>query len=348
MLSQDLFLETILIMLDNKVLIIAEAGVNHNGDINLAKQMIESAKEFGADIVKFQCYITENLVTQKTPTAYYQKKNVSINSQYEMLKKYELSEIDHYELKSFCEKLKIEYLSSPFDLDSLFLLKKLKTKKIKIPSGEITNIPLLREIGKLNKTTFLSTGMSTLAEINMALENLTSSGLKRDKIILLHCNTEYPTPFEDVNLRVINELSKIFNLQVGYSDHTIGIEVPISAVALGAKVIEKHFTLNREFIGPDHKASIEPKDFKNLINKIRNVEKSLGDKQKKPTNSEIKNLSIVRKSIVASKIIKKGEFLTKKNLTVKRVGNGLCSSLWDKVIGKKAKKNYFKDDLIKL
>jgi N,N'-diacetyllegionaminate synthase len=265
-----------------------------------------------------------------------------------MIKKLELSEQDHRDLIVFCKEQKIVFLSSPFDLDSLKLLIELGLEVIKIPSGEITNLPLLREIGKSGKKVILSTGMATIEEVKEALEILVNSGTKKKEITVLHCNTEYPTPFTDVNLNAMITLKEELDIQVGYSDHTTGIEVPIAAVALGASVIEKHFTLGRDMEGPDHKASLEPAELKQMVQSIRNIEESLGSGKKEPSKSELKNRSVVRKSIVAAKPINKGEIFTVENLTTKRPGTGISPMLWDDIIGKRASTDYAKDDLIEL
>ena len=333
--------------MNKKVYIIAEAGVNHNGDIELAKKMIEIAANSGVDSIKFQSFKTENLVTSNALKADYQKANTNVaESQFEMLRKLELSFDDHIILIEHCKKHNIEFLSSPFDLDSIDLLVSLGLKLFKVPSGEITNIPFLRKIAKLNLNIILSTGMSNLAEIENALNLLVLNGTKKENIIVLHCNTEYPTPFEDVNLNAMLTLQNAFKVEIGYSDHTRGIEIPIAAVALGAKVIEKHFTLDKQMEGPDHKASLDPFELKALVMSIRNVEQAMGSGIKEPSKSELKNKNIARKSIVAACTIKKGEILTTDNLAVKRPGSGLSPLLWDEVIGKVANSDYTKDSLI--
>ena len=333
----------------NKVFIIAEAGVNHNGSIKLAKKLIDVACECGADAVKFQTFKAENLATKYAPKANYQKYTTSkIDSQYEMLKKLELNESMHLELIKYCKKKNILFLSSPFDNQSIDLLEKLGLEILKIPSGELTNHFYLKHIGKLNKKIILSTGMANTYEISKALKILISYGTKKKNITILHANTEYPTPMTDVNLKAMVSIGKKFKINYGYSDHTIGTEVSIAAVALGAKCIEKHFTLNSNMKGPDHKASIEPKELKYMIKAIRNIEASLGDALKKPSKSEIRNMSVVRKSIVASKNIKKGEIFSELNLTAKRPGNGLSPFSLNKVLGKKSKRNFKKDQQIKL
>lgn len=330
-----------------RTLIIAEAGVNHNGSIELAYQLIDAAKNAGADAVKFQSFKADTLVSKKAEKAEYQKQTTSSSeSQYNMIKQLELSVNDHKKLIDYCNKINIQFLSSPFDLESINLLNELGLEIFKIPSGEITNLPYLRKIGKLNKTVILSTGMSDLGEIEDALDVLAENGTDKNKITVLHCNTEYPTPFEDVNLNAMITIKNAFNVKVGYSDHTKGIEVPIAAVALGAEVIEKHFTLDRNLEGPDHKASLEPNELKMMIDAIRNIEKALGSGIKKPSPSESKNKVIVRKSIVAKTVIKKGDIFTEKNIGIKRPGNGISPMRWDEVKGTFASKDYKEDEVI--
>lgn len=332
-----------------KTFIIAEAGVNHNGSIELAKKLVDVAVEAGADAVKFQTFKTENVVSKFAPKAEYQQKTTSKDeTQFEMIKKLELSFSDFEELKTYCDKKGIVFLSTPFDIESARFLKELGLEIFKIPSGEITNYPLLREIGSYGKKVILSTGMADLGEIEDALDVLIESGTKRENITVLHCNTEYPTPFEDANLKAMITIKEAFKVEVGYSDHTQGIELPIAAVALGAKVIEKHFTLDKNLPGPDHKASLEPHELKQMVQAIRNIEKALGDGIKKPSKSEIKNLPIARKSIVAKRSIKKGEIFTEENLTVKRPGNGISPMRWNEIIGKEAKKDFLEDDIIEI
>ncbi len=331
----------------NKVFIIAEAGVNHNGDINLAKKLIDEAVKAGADAVKFQTFKAENLVSKSAKKADYQVENTGNNeSQYEMIKKLELSFDDFIGLKKYCDKKGIMFLSTPFDDESIEFLNNLGLEIFKIPSGEITNLPYLRKIGSLRKKVILSTGMADLGEIEDALDVLINSGTKKENITVLHANTEYPTPFEDVNLKAMQTIACAFDVDVGYSDHTMGIEVPISAVAMGAKVIEKHFTIDRNLEGPDHRASLEPDELKAMVSAIRNIEKALGNGLKKPSKSEKKNIEVARKSIVAKRDIKKGEKFSEENLTVKRPGNGISPMRWDEVVGLIATKNYKKDDLI--
>ena len=330
------------------VFIIAEAGINHNGSISIAKKLIEVASRSGADAIKFQTYKTENLVTNYAKKANYQKKkNRKTESQFEMLKKYELSPKMHKSLITFCKKKKIIFLSSPFDIQSINFLNYLGIKTFKIPSGEITNLPYLKHIGKLKKKVILSTGMANMLEIKNAIDVLIKSGTAKKKITVMHANTEYPTPINDVNLRSMITIGKTFNISFGYSDHTLGIEVSVAAVALGAKCIEKHFTLNTSMDGPDHKASLEPNELKAMIKAIRNIESALGSTIKKPSKSETPNIKIVRKSLVASRDIKKGEIFTEQNLTAKRPGDGLSPFKIKKFLGKKSQKNYKKDQQIK-
>ncbi|EMO27137.1 N-acetylneuraminate synthase [Leptospira interrogans serovar Bataviae str. HAI135] len=333
-----------------KTLIIAEAGVNHNGDLELARKLIDVAANAGADIVKFQTFKSERLVTKSAKKADYQNTTTdnAAESQYEMLKKLELSKENHEKLIQHCKQTGIEFLSTAFDLQSLAFLEQLNLSRYKIPSGEITNLPYLQKIGSSGKPIILSTGMSTLSEIESALLVLETTGAKRDEITVLHCNTEYPTPYSDVNLSAMKSIADAFKIKVGYSDHTSGIEVSVAAVALGASVIEKHFTLDRSLPGPDHKASLEPNELKGMVRSIRNVELSLGDGIKKPSSSEFKNISIARKSIVAASSIKAGEIFTRENLTTKRPGDGISPMRLNEVIGLKAKRDFFEDELIDL
>lgn len=327
-------------------IVIAEAGVNHNGNLELAKKMIEKAKEAGADYIKFQTFSAEQLVVRETEKSSYQKiGEKKEETQFEMLKKLELPFKGFYELKNFCCEKNIGFLSTPFDLNSITFLDSLSMDYWKIPSGEITNYPYLIKIAKTNKPIILSTGMSTVEEIQQAISVLNKN--KCGKIIILHCNTEYPTPYEDVNMRAMLSLKKIFKVPIGYSDHTNGIEVAIAAVAMGATIIEKHFTLDKSMEGPDHKASLNPKELKNMIIAIRNIEKALGSPQKRVTETEKKNLYTVRKSIVAKQKILKGETYTEDNLTVKRPGNGISPMEWETIIGTIANKNYEVDEQIK-
>jgi len=333
-----------------KVIIIGEIGVNHNGNINTAKKLIIVAKKDGCDFVKFQSFKAINLVKQETGIAGYQKNNLKKKNikQIDMLKQYELSVKDHVKLINFCKRKKIKFLSSPFDTDSLKLLFKLGVKNIKIASGEITHYPLLRDIGKGAKKVFLSTGMANLAETKSALKILTKNGLKKKNIIILHCHSDYPTKLKDVNLNALKSIKKDLKVEVGYSDHTLGFETAVSAVAMGAQVIEKHITLNKNMIGPDHQASMEPKKFFQFTNSIRNTEKLLGSNNKIPTKTELKTRTIVRKSIVAKFEIKKGELFCEKNIISKRPEGGISPLKWKKVVGKRSKYNFKKDDFIKL
>ena len=329
----------------SKVFIIAEAGVNHNGNINIAKKLIDAASEAGVDAVKFQSFITEKIVSKYTEKAGYQKKTTDKNeSQYGMIKKLELDKERHMELLDYCHYKNMMFLSSPFDLESIRLLNELGLEIFKIPSGEITNLPYLREIGKLKKKVILSSGMSTLGEIEAALHLLRQNGTK--EITVLQCNSEYPTPMEDVNLNVMLTIKDAFKVDVGYSDHTLGIEVPIAAAAMGAKIIEKHFTIDRNMDGPDHQASLEPHELKAMVTAIRNIEIALGNGIKEPSKSELINMKFVRKSIVAKCTIEKGEVFSEDNLTVKRPGNGISPMSWDEIIGKIAKRDYEEDELI--
>ena len=330
-----------------KVFIIAEAGVNHNGSIDLAKKLIDVASNAGADAVKFQTFKAKNLVTKNAKKAIYQKDTTNIKeSQFNMLKKLELNIEAHKELILYCNSKKIIFLSSPFDHESIELLKDLDLEILKIPSGEITNLPYLRHIGKLDKKIILSTGMSTIDEVKNALSILINSGTKKNKITVLHANTEYPTPMEDVNLRAMVTIGKELDVNFGYSDHTLGIEADIAAVAMGASCIEKHFTLDCNMEGPDHKASLEPSQLKAMVKAIRNIEKALGSSIKKASKSELLNIKIVRKSIVAKTKIKKGEILTQQNLSVKRPGRGMSPMKWDDVVGTKSTKDYNEDEPI--
>lgn len=329
----------------NKTIIIAEAGVNHNGSLKLAKKMIKDASKAGADFVKFQIFFPESLSTAYAKKPDYVK-NIKDKSQLEMLKKLKLSEQNLISLKKYSKKHNIKFLASVFDEKSLSIFKKLKLNLLKIPSGEINNIPLLQSIGKLKKKIILSTGMSNLKEVKDAIKVLVSHGLKKKQISILQCTTEYPAPFEDLNLKVINLFKKKFKLKVGFSDHSPGTEASIAAVSMGAEIIEKHFTLSKSFKGPDHKASISVKELAQLVKSIRNIEKALGVEKKCLSFSEKKNIKIVRKSIVAKKNILRGEYFTINNITTKRPAVGKLPTHWDKVLGKKAKKNYFKDQLI--
>lgn len=332
-------------------LIIAEAGVNHNGSIDIAKQLVDKAADAGADIIKFQTFKSEKLVSKSAHQADYQKKNIgklSDDSQLNMLKKLELSEQDHIELMHYCQKKGIKFFSTAFDMDSIDFLHSLNLGLWKIPSGEITNYPYLKKIAQYHEPVILSTGMCEIEDISAAMDVLLKYGVKREQITILHCNTEYPTPFEDVNIRAMQEMRDKFHVSIGYSDHTKGIEVPIAAVALGASVIEKHFTINRNMEGPDHKASLEPDELKAMVSAIRHIELAMGNGHKKVSESERKNISIARKSIVAACCIKKGEILTEDNLTVKRPGSGISPMRWEEVIGTKAVKDYKEEEQILL
>ena len=332
----------------NKVFIIAEAGVNHNGSIKRAMEMICVAKDAGADVVKFQTAVPELVMTRYATKAEYQTEATDANeTQLEMTKKIHLPLNAFGKLKAECERLKIEFMSTAFDEVSIQTLEKLELKRLKIPSGEITNLPYLRQVSRMGKPIIMSTGMATLEEIRVAMMVLLEAGVKKDELTILHCNTEYPTPMLDVNLRAMLTIQAELGVQVGYSDHTLGIEVPIAAVAMGATVIEKHFTLDRSLLGPDHAASLDPEELKAMVTAIRNIEKAMGDGNKKPSPSEMKNISVVRKSIVAKKIIKKGELFSEENLTIKRPGTGLSPMGWDTVIGEAASSDYEMDDLIR-
>ena len=329
------------------VFIIAEAGVNHNGSVDLAKCLIDVAVDSGVDAVKFQTFKAENLVAKNTQKAEYQKRTTDASeSQFDMIKKLELDVDTHKELIAHCQEKDIMFLSTPFDHESIDLLSDLGLEIFKIASGEITNLPYLRHIGSLGKRVILSTGMSNLGEVNDALNVLINAGTSKDHITVLHANTMYPTPMEDVNLNAMLTIQKEFDVAVGYSDHTLGIEVDIAAVAMGASCIEKHFTLDKTMEGPDHKASLEPKELKELVSSIRNIEKAFGSSEKKPSPSESVNIDISRKSIVAKIDIKKDEKFTDKNITTKRPGNGISPMKWDEIVGSIAQKDYKDDELI--
>ncbi len=333
----------------NKTFIIAEAGVNHNGSLELAKKLVDVAADAGADAVKFQTFKADKLVSKSAQKAEYQKQTTSKDeSQYDMIKKLELDEHAHRELIRCCDEKKIMFLSTPFDHDSIELLNGLGMQIFKIPSGEITNLPYLRHVGRLGKEVILSTGMSDLREVEDALKVLVQAGTDKEKITVLHATTEYPCPIDEVNLRAMQTIQNAFNVKVGYSDHTQGIEVPIAAVAMGACVIEKHFTLDRTMDGPDHKASLEPAELKAMVLAIRHIEQALGDGNKKATTSELRNIMVARKSIVAACAIRKGELLTVKNLATKRPGTGLNPMRWDEVIGTHAVHDYQPDETINL
>lgn len=331
----------------DSVLIIAEAGVNHNGDIALAKRLIDIAVECGVDIIKFQTFKSENLVTKSAVMADYQVENTQrVDSQLAMLKKLELAENDFVELQEYCQQRNIRFFSTGFDLESLTFLKTLKMGLWKIPSGEITNLPYLEFIGKCNEPVILSTGMCTLEEVEAAIKVLVQAGTEKSKINVLHCNTDYPTRYEDVHLNAMSTMRTRLGTNVGYSDHTAGVEVSVAAVALGANIIEKHFTLDKDLSGPDHKASLNPKELKLLVEQIRHIEKALGRTEKIPSERETKNIPVARKSIVAKKIIKAGEKFSLENLTTKRPGIGISPMRWYEVLGTVATKDYNEDDLI--
>jgi len=333
----------------SRTLIIAEAGVNHNGDLRLAKKLIDAAAEAGADLVKFQTFYADRLATSTARKAAYQIQTTDGGeSQHEMLRRLELTPEMHKELIECCEKRKIGFFSTAFDSKGVDLLLSLGQDLFKIPSGEITNLPYLRHIGQLGRPVILSTGMATMDEIGSAIQILEKSGAPKTTITVLHCTTEYPTPMPEVNLRAMLAIRDKFEVRVGHSDHTLGIEVAIAAVALGATVIEKHFTLDRNLPGPDHKASLEPSELKSMVGAIRNIEVALGDGIKRPTQSESKNIPVVRKSIIASKSIQLGEVFTAKNLTTKRPGTGISPMRFDEVLGKKAMRDFAEDDLIEL
>lgn len=333
----------------NRTLIIAEAGVNHNGDLDLAKRLIDAAAEAGADLVKFQTFSANRQVTKVAAKADYQLQATgNTESQQEMLRRLELSEAMHRELIEHCAIRKIGFFSTGFDIESVDLLVKLGQDHFKIPSGEITNLPYLRHIGQLGKTVILSTGMASLGEIEAAIEVLEQAGTPRPAITVLHCTTEYPTPMSEVNLRAMQSIRNAFKVAVGYSDHTQGIEVAIAAVAMGAAVIEKHFTLDRNLPGPDHQASLEPAELAAMVAAIRNIEIALGDGVKRLTPSEAKNKPVARKSLVASRAIKAGEVFSADNLTAKRPGTGLSPMYWDTILGKQARRDFAEDELIEL
>lgn len=328
------------------VFIIAEAGVNHNGDFDIAKKLVDVAKDAGADCVKFQTFVSENIVSKKANKAEYQKEHTNKNeTQYEMLKKLELTFSDFLSLKEYCDEKNIEFLSTAFDDDSIDFLASINMKHWKIPSGEITNLPYLIKIAKLGKPTIVSTGMSTMEDIRNALIVLKQNGV--GDITVLHCTTEYPAPYEDVNLYAMQTIAKEFNVKIGYSDHTKGIEIPIAATALGATIVEKHFTLNCDMDGPDHQASIEPKALKEMVTAIRHTSIALGNGIKNIAKSEEKNIQIVRKSIIAKCKIEKGDVFSEENLTTKRPGNGISPMKWFEIIGTVSKQDYDEDELIK-
>lgn len=332
---------------NHHTLIIAEAGVNHNGDIELAKRLIDVASDVGADLVKFQTFSAERLATQSAPKADYQNQTTDqVESQFAMLKQLELSMQMHEVLIAHCQQRNIGFFSTGFDIQSLDYLASLGAERFKIPSGEITNLPYLRHVGGFGKPVILSTGMATLGEIEAALEALETAGTPRTHITALHCNTEYPTPMQDVNLRAMCSIRDALGVAIGYSDHTSGIEVPIAAVALGATVIEKHLTLDRNLPGPDHKASLNPDEFAAMVSAIRNIEQAMGDGIKRPSPSEAKNKPIARKSLVAAKQIRAGEQFTAENVTAKRPGSGISPMRWDEVVGRVAARDFAADELI--
>lgn len=333
--------------MNNSTLIIAEAGVNHNGDIKVAKKLAWAAKEAGADIVKFQTFNPDAITSKYAEMAQYQKNNIGhIKSQKEMLSELTLTYEEFRELAAFCENIGIKFLSTPFDIPSIDFLNELGCEIWKIPSGEITNYPYLVHIAKTKKRIIMSTGMSTINEVVEAVDLLKSQGVKN--ISLLHCTTQYPTPYAEVNLKAMHTIKNVTGCEVGYSDHTNGIEIPIAAVAMGATIIEKHFTLNRNMEGPDHKASLEPEELKKMVDSIRNIEMALGNGEKIPSKSEIANISVARKSIIAKRAIREGELLTEDNLTTKRPGNGISPMRWYDVIGTRAIRNFAEDELIEV
>lgn len=333
----------------NHTIIIAEAGVNHNGSIEMARKMVEAARECGVDYIKFQTFKAEKIANKFALQADYQKRNLhEDSSQVEMLRKLELADKDFVLLKTYCDSRDVRFMSTPFDLESIDFLAGLGMDYMKVPSGEITNLPYLRKIASKGIPVIMSTGMCGLGEIEDALDILYKGGISTDDITLLHCNTEYPTPMADVNLRAMETLRSAFGTKVGYSDHTRGIEVPVAAVAMGASVIEKHFTLDKSLPGPDHVASLEPSELRAMVDAIRNIELAVGTSVKRVSSSERKNKAVARKSIVAAKDIKAGECLTEDNLTVKRPGSGISPMLWDSVMGKKAIRDFAADELIEL
>jgi len=335
--------------LKTATLIIAEAGVNHNGDLKLGKRLIDAAAQAGADLVKFQTFNAQRLATLYAPKAQYQTETTERSqSQLDMLSKLELTPQLHKALLAHCQKKAIGFFSTGFDIESVEYLAGLGLNRLKIPSGEITNLPYLRRVGSLGRPVILSTGMATLGEIESAIEILEKAGIKRSQITVLHCNTEYPTPMSDVNLKAMCTIREAFEVAVGYSDHTSGIEVPIAAVALGATVIEKHLTLDRNLLGPDHKASLEPDEFAAMVRAIRNIEAAMGDGIKRPSPSEEKNRLVVRKSLVAARPIRAGETFTEENVTVKRPGTGISPIRWDELIGRSAPRAFAADELIEI
>lgn len=331
----------------NGTLIIAEAGVNHNGDMNMALRLIDAAADAGADLVKFQTFSADRLVVKDAKKADYQAAQTDASeTQYEMLKRLELSSADHEVLIRYCERRGIGFFSTGFDIESLDLLSRLGQTFFKIPSGEITNLPYLRHVAGFKQEVILSTGMASLGDIESALVALELAGCSREKVTVLHCTSEYPAPFSDVNLRAMSSIGRAFGVRVGYSDHTVGIEVAIAAVALGAKIVEKHFTLDRTLDGPDHAASLEPGELKAMVSAIRNIESAMGSCVKRRTISEVRNVQVVRKSIVAACDIAIGEMFSEENLATKRPGTGMSPMLWDTVIGSISRRDYCKDELI--
>jgi N,N'-diacetyllegionaminate synthase len=329
------------------VFVIAEAGVNHNGKLDLALKMVEVAAKCKANAIKFQTFKAQNLVTQNAPRAEYQKINQpGEKNQFEMLKKLELSFDEHIIVKKYCDQLNIEFMSTPFDEECAEFLNKIGMSRFKIPSGEITNYPLLKKIASFKKEIILSTGMSTIDEIKDAVDALLRNGSNLNQITVLHCSTDYPADLKDIHLNAIKQIKSIINSKIGYSDHTLGIEVSLAAVALGATVIEKHFTLDKNMNGPDHRCSLDQFELENLIKSIRNISLSLGDEIKKPSDKELLNRSIARKSLVAKSSIKKDEIFTEANLTTKRPGTGISPMNWEKIIGTKALRDYLEDEII--
>jgi len=336
-------------MKKNKVKIIAEAGVNHNGNLKLAKKLVDCASKAGADYVKFQTFQANDLVTRFAPKALYQKRNTKKKeTQYQMLKKLELGEKEHLLLKKYCKKKNIIFLSSCFSIPSFNFLHRIGLKTIKIPSGEINNVPFLEHVAKYKKKIIMSSGMSSLLEVGNAIKILLKGGTPKKNLTILHCTTEYPAPLNYINLKAMNTIKNKFGVEVGYSDHSLGNIVPVAAAALGASVIEKHFTLNKKSKGPDHKASLSPYELKDMVQKIKKTEMVLGKSIKKPSKVELKNIKVVRKSIVAAKEIKKGEIFSKENISTKRPATGISASKWDKILGIRSKYNFKKDEQIKL
>ena len=329
-------------------LIIAEAGVNHNGDMDMARQLVDIACEAGVDMVKFQTFTAVGIVTKYAEKADYQKASSDTDNQFEMLEKLELTEKNHVELMAYCSERNVGFLSTPFDIESVHLLNRLGLEIFKISSGDITNLPLLKEVGSLKKQIILSSGLSSLEEVGAALEILIRAGTDKNNITVLHCTSEYPAPMEDVNLNALESIKEAFDVRVGYSDHTQGIEISVAAVAIGAVVIEKHFTIDKTLPGPDHKASLDPIELQRMVESIRNIEKALGDGVKKASTSESKNLNAVRKSIVAKRTITEGEIFTEENLTIKRPGSGLSPMLWEQVLGLTARHDFKMDEHIEI